>query len=606
MATHVFTNDIQKIYIAYYGRPADREGLEYWQQRLDDVGGDWNEIAGAFASSDEFVGRYFIYPYPTSEDLINNIYQQAFNRDADPVGMEYYKNLLDHHNSLEEITTSLETLAIRILDGAQGVDLDVLNNKLEVANYYTEQLENSNQQYVGNGAANKAAEMLQTVSQEPSTVEQQKNFLVDFGGFLPTDPDQYIAPDLDQGYQTRYEFDGNLDGQLDAVDTYTFNDNDQAIRADLDSDVDGLIDKIITFEYDEQGYLTTRYIDSDADGQLDSITYYEYQMIDGGDSLDEDSSYSYFWNTESTSFKPTYGNAKVAQIKIDNDLDGTADYIRNFSYTDQGKQTLYEIDSDADGIAEYYLAYEYDEQGNQTLYERDSNGDGIIDNKEASYYNYDAWGNLIRKEIDYHGDGVVDFIYVADYDGASNQISSSKDVDNDGQDDEITISQYNSDGNIVYYSMDDDGDGEIDWYKEYEYNDEGQVVSEVVNTGFGITSHTYYEYDEEGREIRKFTDGLYEKFGWSDELIIREYDQFGNLVESILDEKIDGEYEEYSATQYDESGLQISYSSYTSNPQNYDSSIDGEKIEERYDDQGNLIFVGIGLVDGHADMLSID
>ncbi len=50
----------------------------------------------------------------------------------------------------------------------------------------------------------------------------------------------------------------------------------------------------------------------------------------------------------------------------------------------------------------------------------------------------------------------------------------------------------------------------------------------------------------------------------------------------------------------------MSYSSYDHNPINYDVHTSGEKIEERYDDQGNLVFVGIGLGDGHAYTLSID
>ncbi len=38
MATAQSIQRVQELYIAYYGRPADPEGLEYWADRLDAVG----------------------------------------------------------------------------------------------------------------------------------------------------------------------------------------------------------------------------------------------------------------------------------------------------------------------------------------------------------------------------------------------------------------------------------------------------------------------------------------------------------------------------------------------------------------------------------------
>ena len=45
---------IQKFYIAYYGRPADTIGLEYWANALDvDLGGDQTEMVKNFGSSEQ-------------------------------------------------------------------------------------------------------------------------------------------------------------------------------------------------------------------------------------------------------------------------------------------------------------------------------------------------------------------------------------------------------------------------------------------------------------------------------------------------------------------------------------------------------------------------
>ncbi len=40
---------VQKIYIAYYGRPADPLGLDYWASALDAASGDLTAIINALA-----------------------------------------------------------------------------------------------------------------------------------------------------------------------------------------------------------------------------------------------------------------------------------------------------------------------------------------------------------------------------------------------------------------------------------------------------------------------------------------------------------------------------------------------------------------------------
>lgn len=49
---------IQQLYVAYYGRPADPNGLTYWATRLEDNGGDLGEVINAFATSTEFEERF--------------------------------------------------------------------------------------------------------------------------------------------------------------------------------------------------------------------------------------------------------------------------------------------------------------------------------------------------------------------------------------------------------------------------------------------------------------------------------------------------------------------------------------------------------------------
>ena len=50
----VYSDDVQKIYIAYYGRPADAVGLAFWESQLEATGGNLSAIIGSFGASSEF------------------------------------------------------------------------------------------------------------------------------------------------------------------------------------------------------------------------------------------------------------------------------------------------------------------------------------------------------------------------------------------------------------------------------------------------------------------------------------------------------------------------------------------------------------------------
>jgi len=82
-----YTAQIQGIYLAYYGRPADVPGLAFWSGKLDDAGGDLTEIIDAFGNSDEATELY-----SSDSDLakINSIYLALFDRIGDQEGLLFY------------------------------------------------------------------------------------------------------------------------------------------------------------------------------------------------------------------------------------------------------------------------------------------------------------------------------------------------------------------------------------------------------------------------------------------------------------------------------------------------------------------------------------
>ncbi|WP_136067576.1 DUF4214 domain-containing protein [Modicisalibacter radicis] len=126
MATQASENSVQQLYVAYYGRPADQDGLQYWADRLESEGE--SAIINAFGNSEEYQA---MAEGQGNATLVNNLYEQMFGRDADPEGLAYYTGVL---NSGEK---SLAEIALTIKNAASGVDLNDFNAKVEAAAEYT-------------------------------------------------------------------------------------------------------------------------------------------------------------------------------------------------------------------------------------------------------------------------------------------------------------------------------------------------------------------------------------------------------------------------------------------------------------------------------------
>ena len=123
---------VQKAYVAYYGRPADPGGLNYWAARMDAESQSLDAIIGAFGNSAEFNGRYGGL---THLQLVTKIYQQALGRAPDPAGLDYYVG------ELQAGRRTLQSITLDVLNGATTPpDSTVVANKLEVAAYSTGQV----------------------------------------------------------------------------------------------------------------------------------------------------------------------------------------------------------------------------------------------------------------------------------------------------------------------------------------------------------------------------------------------------------------------------------------------------------------------------------
>jgi D-alanyl-D-alanine carboxypeptidase len=125
-----FSDRVQSMYVAYYGRPGDPGGIDYWSQRLNESGGDLAAIIDAFGNSAEYSERFGVLD---NRALVNNIFSQLFGRDADPAGLAFYVGRLDTG------AMTLASIALNIADGVQtGTDdAAIVANRMQVANSYS-------------------------------------------------------------------------------------------------------------------------------------------------------------------------------------------------------------------------------------------------------------------------------------------------------------------------------------------------------------------------------------------------------------------------------------------------------------------------------------
>lgn len=126
-----YDDAVQKIYIGYFGRPADPLGLQYWDKVVEAANGDTSAVGAAFAASAEFKADY---GSDTSAQIIDHIYHDLFGRAAEAAGLSYWSQ------GLANGAFTVDQAAAAIAGGAQGNDLAYLDNKVAAAEILSVQL----------------------------------------------------------------------------------------------------------------------------------------------------------------------------------------------------------------------------------------------------------------------------------------------------------------------------------------------------------------------------------------------------------------------------------------------------------------------------------
>ena len=122
-------NQIQKIYIGLLGRAADAEGLAYWTDEIESGALTLEQLrANIVEEQPEYLQGM---GQMTRAQVVNQLYQNLFNRSAEPEGLDYWVNGGGS-------SVNVDQLVLALVDGAQAADTLALDNKTVIAEYYTQ------------------------------------------------------------------------------------------------------------------------------------------------------------------------------------------------------------------------------------------------------------------------------------------------------------------------------------------------------------------------------------------------------------------------------------------------------------------------------------
>jgi Ca2+-binding RTX toxin-like protein len=132
MAASAYLNQVQQLYIAYFGRPADPVGQRYWAQVIDDAGGNIASVLTGFSASTE---SQTLFGTSNTAQKVAAIYSNVFNRAPEAAGLAYWVSQIDSG----KVTQAQAAYAIQQAAGAG--DASTVNNKLIAANVFTANLD---------------------------------------------------------------------------------------------------------------------------------------------------------------------------------------------------------------------------------------------------------------------------------------------------------------------------------------------------------------------------------------------------------------------------------------------------------------------------------
>ena len=150
------TLDVQELYVAYFSRPADVAGLDYWTDALDANPNALQDLSRSFSQSQEYRDTF---AGMDNRAIVAEVYDNLFSREAETAGIDYWAGLLNNN------AITIDNVVTQIANGAKGNDSVAFNGKVAVAAMFTERLDQPNEvaAYKGDAANDIAVQYLATV-----------------------------------------------------------------------------------------------------------------------------------------------------------------------------------------------------------------------------------------------------------------------------------------------------------------------------------------------------------------------------------------------------------------------------------------------------------
>lgn len=165
------TDAVQRLYVAYFNRPADPTGLAYWEGQLGATPATQAQlasIASGFSGSAEYAA---LYAGQSNQQIVSSLYSNLFGRSAEQAGVVYWAG------KLTDNSITFADLALQLTYSAQGTDAIAIANKLSASKTFTEALNTPAEMvgYSGMASAASARSWLATVTDSSATLASAVN-----------------------------------------------------------------------------------------------------------------------------------------------------------------------------------------------------------------------------------------------------------------------------------------------------------------------------------------------------------------------------------------------------------------------------------------------
>ncbi|MEH2248741.1 DUF4214 domain-containing protein [Nostoc sp.] len=160
-------NSITQLYVTYFNRAPDLFGLNYWLGQANQ-GISLETIAANFGETQEAKNKYSYLAFPNISDptvFVNSVYLNAFGRNAEQAGLDFWVNQLKTQGS-GAASTFILTLTQNALNG----DKIALQNKVSIATHFTNGLLNNNIISPPPQAFTDSTTILNTITSDPASV----------------------------------------------------------------------------------------------------------------------------------------------------------------------------------------------------------------------------------------------------------------------------------------------------------------------------------------------------------------------------------------------------------------------------------------------------